>query len=215
MELNQRDWNGGRKEQCLWKAEGGLRERQNKQGSCVSSSALTKQRTTSAVKRTHQDTLRLQQDRHAWAIRLRSASLPLCGRVDPAGCRCAWRTLLLGLKCQQVNEGGWKRSTDVCVVKLDRRWCREGARREAARRADGEEKESRLQEPPRSREARAEEELMCMFKLQSLEERAGTVAGEAQTRSNSHNDVSIGHGWCMRSAGSAATTAGAECREPR
>ena len=213
MELDQRDWNGGRKEQCLWKAEGGLRERQNKQGSCVSSNALTKQRTTSAVKRTHQHTLRSQWD--AWATRLWSASLPLCGRVVPAGCECAWRTLLLGLKCQEVNESGWKRSTDVCVVKLDRRWCHEGARREAARRTDGEEKESRLQVPPRSKEARAEEELMCIFKLQSPEERAGTVAGEAQTRSNNHDDVSIGHGRCMRSAGSAATTAGAECREPR
>jgi len=67
----------------------------------------------------------------------------------------------------------------------------------------------------RSKSADAELALARLFELQPLEERAGTVAGEAQTRSINHDDVSIGHGRCMRSAGSAATTAGAKCGKPR
>lgn len=104
MDLDQWDWNEGGEEPCLRKAEGGLRERQNKQGSCVSSSALTKQQTTSALKRTHQDTLLSRWG--ALATTLRCASPLLCGRIDSTGCSCAWRSLLLALKCQRVDEGG-------------------------------------------------------------------------------------------------------------
>jgi len=196
MKLNQRGWDGGRKERCLRKAEGGLRERRDKQGSGVSSSALTKQQTTSALKRTHQDTLRSQRD--AWTTRLRCASPSLSGCVDAAGCRCAWRTLLLGLKCQRIDEGGWKRCTGVCMVKLDRRWRREGARREAARRAEGESKESGRKQRARSEEARGREALACLRELPSLEEHAGTVAEQAQTRRTKHEDVSARHRHCMR-----------------
>lgn len=84
------------------------------------------------------------------------------------------------------------------MVKLDRRWCHDGARREAARRADGKAKESGRKQRARCERTGAEETLARVCELPSLKEHAGTVAEEARTRSIKHGNVSARHWCCLR-----------------
>ena len=76
----------------------------------------------------------------------------------------------------------------------------------------GEPKECRLLLQARRQKADAEQELTRLFEWLSLEDGVGTVAGRAQTRRTSLNDVSITHGRQQRSSNSAATTAVLEGR---
>ncbi len=76
----------------------------------------------------------------------------------------------------------------------------------------GEPKKSRLLLQARRQKADAEQKLTRLFEWLSLEDGVGTVAGRAQTRRTSLNDVSITHGRRQRSSNSAATTAALEGR---
>jgi hypothetical protein len=84
------------------------------------------------------------------------------------------------------------------MIVCERRCCCKQTRRRSRSRAVGEAKESLLQQRARSREVEARKVLARIFELLPLEQRAGTVAEEAQTRSTKHDDVSTRGGRSMQ-----------------